>query len=155
MYQACAKIPEPKRRKTTEGEKEENKFFSQQRTNTLNNNPAKILIVGYSPTGGGHTARTLNIVKHALNSGTLPAGSQVWFHVPPHWEGTPRPTLLKTVVSKLVEKNIRVIFAESDKPVYGYLNATTGASNDPEILRRIALHPLRNKERNEKKSFFE
>lgn len=113
----------------------------------------KILIAGYSPTGGGHTARTLNIIEHALKERTLSAGSQVYLHVPPHWEGTQRPSLLENLANKLVGTGIQVRIAESDKPVYGYLDAKTGSSNDPEILKRIALHPLRDKERTEKNNF--
>lgn len=119
----------------------------------VSNDGNKVLIAGYSPTGGGHTARTLNIIYHALKQGSLSAGDQVYFHVPPHWEGTQRPALLENLANKLVETGVQVRIAESDKPVYGYLNAKTGSSNDPEILRRIALHPLRDKERTERNSF--
>ncbi|MBP2199878.1 hypothetical protein [Pantoea cypripedii] len=113
----------------------------------------KILVVGYSPTGGGHTARTLNIVEEALNSGSLPEGSLVFIHVPPVWEGTPRPQLLNALADKLLAKGVQVKFAESDKPVYGYLDAKTGGSDDPEILKRIALHPLRNDDQSGKNQF--
>lgn len=120
---------------------------------SVSNDGNKILIVGYSPTGGGHTARTLNIIEHALKQGELSAGSQVYFHVPPHWEGTQRPALLENLANKLVEMGVQVRIAESDKPVYGYLDAKTGSSNDPEILKRIALHPMRDKEITEKNYF--
>ncbi len=42
----------------------------------------KIIIVGYSPTSGGHTARTLNVVEHALKQGSLSVGSQIYVQVP-------------------------------------------------------------------------
>jgi len=105
--------------------------------------PPTVLVVGYSPTGGGHTARTLNIVEQAMKEGSLPEKSVVVFHVPPHWEGTPRPELLTKLADKLVTNNIDVKFIESEKPVYGYLDPKTGGSDDPKILERIALAPLR------------
>lgn len=95
----------------------------------------------------------MNIIEHALKQGSLSAGSQVYFHVPPHWEGTQIPALLENLANKFVEMGVQVKIAESDKPVYGYLNAKTGSFNDPEILKRIALYPLRDKERTEKNSF--
>lgn len=95
----------------------------------------------------------MNVIEHALKQGELPAGSQVYFHVPPHWEGTQRPALLKSLANKLVEKGVQVRIAESDKPVYGYLDAKSGSSDDSEILKRIALHPLRDKERTEENYF--
>lgn len=113
----------------------------------------QVLVVGYSPTGGGHTARTLNIVTEAVTRGSLKAGDAVVFYVPPHWEGTPRPAILASVAGKLLEKNIRVKFVESEKPVYGYLDKKTGGSDDASILERISLHPLRNAQRNEKNEF--
>lgn len=126
-----------------------------QKIKTVSNSTDRVLIVGYSPTGGGHTARTLNIVDEALTRGSLSAGSQVFFHVPPHWEGTPRPVLLGKLADKLVSQGVDVRLVESDKPVYGYLDEKTGCSNDPEILKRISLQPLRNKEKIGKNSFLE
>lgn len=113
----------------------------------------KVLVVGYSPTGGGHTARTLNIVTEAVAQGSLKADDAVVFYVPPHWEGTPRPAILASVAGKLLEKNIRVKFVESEKPVYGYLDKKTGGSDDASILERISLYPLRNAQCNEKNEF--
>ncbi len=120
---------------------------------TTDHEQNQVLVVGYSPTGGGHTARTLNIVIEAVAQGTLEAGDTVIFYVPPHWEETPRPALLASVAGKLLEKNIRVKFVESEKPVYGYLDKKTGGSDDASILERISLHPLRNTQRNEKNDF--
>ncbi|WP_395489114.1 hypothetical protein ACG1VR_14100 [Cedecea davisae] len=111
----------------------------------VSNDNVKILIVGYSPTGGGHTTRILNVVEYALNQGSLPVGSQVYFHIPPRWESTARPALLKNIANRLVSAGVQVKVTESDKPVYGYLDEKTGSSNDPKILKRIALHPLRDK----------
>lgn len=103
-----------------------------------------VLLVGYSPTGGGHTGRTLNIIDESLNQGTLAENDMVIFYVPPHWEGTKRPAQLSDIAGKLTARNIDVKFIESEKPVYGYLDKTTGGSDDARILERIALHPLRN-----------
>ncbi|QUG76196.1 hypothetical protein GKQ23_14835 [Erwinia sp. E602] len=153
MFHKCISKPDIIKSHKTEGDEKENKNSLLRNLNIVNNNIAKILIVGYSPTGGGHTARTLNVVEHALQRGSLPAGSQVYFHVPPRWEGTPRPALLEILAKTLLSNGISVILAESDKPVYGYLDEKTGSSNDPEILKRIALHPLRDKEKIGKNAF--
>ena len=63
----------------------------------------KVLVVGYSPTGGGHTARTLNIVHQGLEEGHLKEGDCVVFHAPEVWEGQRRAEvgkLMKTLKEK-------------------------------------------------------
>lgn len=144
MY-SCAQI-EAKKRRLEPGPGENTQV-------TAGHEQNQVLVVGYSPTGGGHTARTLNIVNEAVAKGSLKAGDAVVFYVPPHWEGTPRPAILASVAGKLLEKNIRVKFVESEKPVYGYLDKETGGSDDASILERFSLHPLRNAQRNEKNEF--
>ncbi|CNH72552.1 hypothetical protein [Yersinia pekkanenii] len=104
-----------------------------------------ILVVGYSPTGGGHTGRTLDIVRHAIEHGTIDKNYLVILYVPPLWDKKERPEILKTLIEKLLDKSIKVKVIESEKPVYGYLNPETGGSDDAKILERIALQPLRNK----------
>ncbi|MCS2160977.1 hypothetical protein MUU47_07515 [Scandinavium sp. H11S7] len=107
------------------------------------NPSAKFIVVGYSPTGGGHTGRLLNIIEMALEKKALQADSIVMFHIPCPWEGTPRSPLISALAKKLVEHNISVILAESDKSVYGYLNKDTGGSDDAAILKRMSHYPLR------------
>lgn len=125
--------------------------------NKINNmkNTSRALIIGYSPTGGGHTGRLLNVVEHALHHGSLSAGHLVFFHVPAHWENIPRSNMLNRVANKLIAHNVTVKFAECGKPIYGYINKSSGSSNDVETLRRIALHPLRNKKTSPLNHFIE
>ncbi|GLT16652.1 hypothetical protein GCM10007938_04280 [Vibrio zhanjiangensis] len=108
---------------------------------------AKCLVVGYSPTGGGHTSRTLNIVKMALEKNKLPYGSSVIFHVPPAWPETsskksPLTKPLLDLCRLLAVNNIHVILSQCDKPIYGYLTEN-GGSDDPQIMRRLASYPQR------------
>jgi len=113
---------------------------------TSESSEAKILIVGYSPTGGGHTNRTLDIVRMAVERGSIPQNSTVILHLPPKWLNTNRPESLTALSTLLLKNGISVIAAESDKPVYGYLLESTGGSNDSKILERMASYPLRNHE---------
>ncbi|NOH72246.1 hypothetical protein F0225_12990 [Vibrio pectenicida] len=108
---------------------------------------AKCLIVGYSPTGGGHTGRTLNIVKMALEKNKLPHGSSVIFHVPPAWPDTNKGKSafgkpLSDLCRLLSANKVNVILAQSDKPIYGYLTKS-GGSDDTNIMRRLASYPQR------------
>lgn len=115
----------------------------------------KVLVVGYSPTGGGHTARTLNIVQEAISQGSLKNGDAVILYVPPRWEGAQRPEQLTNLSKELTDKFISVKLIESEKPVYGYLDKATGGSDDARILERIALYPLRNEEVDFLKQYFD
>ncbi|CNF47272.1 Uncharacterised protein [Yersinia similis] len=108
---------------------------------TEDSQKTKVLVVGYSPTGGGHTGRTLDIVKYALAQGTLDEYKLVVFYVPPHWEAKDRPKGLNNLAKNILDREIRVKIIESEKPVYGYLNED-GSSNDAKIIIRIALQPL-------------
>ncbi|MBS1204012.1 MAG: hypothetical protein H6R25_911 [Proteobacteria bacterium] len=112
-------------------------------TDFIRNQAAKLIIVSFSPTGGGHTARLLNIIEMALNKGAISKGSVVLFHLPCRWEGNPRSALISTLATKLTNKYIKVLMAESDKSIYGYLKKETGGSDDASILQRVARFPLR------------
>lgn len=104
---------------------------------------AKIMVVGYSPTGGGHTARTLNIVQHAINSGELGEGSTVVFSVPEKWGTRPRvPPQMINLAEGMRQRGINVLVVGADKSVKGFLKAS-GASDDAEIIRNIADQPRR------------
>lgn len=105
----------------------------------------KLLIVGYSPTGGGHTGRLLQIIDHALLQDTLSKDSIVIFHAPPAWENIQRRGELQTLANKLVGLGIHVLLTESTKAVYGYLDDNTGGSDDAKILERLASNPLRHR----------
>ncbi|AYN27492.1 hypothetical protein D8682_11195 [Buttiauxella sp. 3AFRM03] len=110
----------------------------------ISNPSAKLIIVSYSPTGGGHTARLLNIISMALEKKSIPEDSIVMFHVPCPWEGTPRSPLVANLAKTLINRQINVWIAESDKSIYGYLNKETGGSDDASILQHITRFPQRN-----------
>lgn len=105
------------------------------------NEANKVLVVGYSPTGGGHTARTFSIIDQACNDHHIGKGDTVIFTCPPAW-GSSQNRELDNIVSRLSNRNINVILTASDKTVYGYLNPE-GSSNDPQIIANFAKYPKR------------
>ncbi|KAB8065250.1 type 1 periplasmic-binding domain-containing protein [Janthinobacterium violaceinigrum] len=109
---------------------------------TMLNKSETILVVGYSPTGGGHTGRSLDIVQEALNEGSLKDGDTVILHVPSKWNGKERPDSLEVLAKQLKDKNINVIVAAATKSVQGFLRED-GTSDDPRILTDFANSPLR------------
>lgn len=100
----------------------------------------KILIVGYSPTGGGHTGRTFSIIDTAIVNGHLKSGDTVVLHCPPIWEKMDRRDI-DNLTTRLQRNGINVVLALADKTVYGYLDPKTGGSLDSEIVRRFATYP--------------
>lgn len=110
--------------------------------NTRDREDAVFLMVGYSPTGGGHTGRTLDIIDIALNDNNLKEGDTAIFHVPSIWNDKPRPSQLDSLAQKMQARGITVVMAEADKSVHGYLKPD-GSSDDPKILERFALLPKR------------
>jgi hypothetical protein len=114
---------------------------------TVASNKKKVMVVGYSPTGGGHTDRTLDIVKAA----DLPEGSAVVLHVPEKWDHKERPKSLNDLGLYLEGKKIKLIAAEADKSVYGYLikkedgkeGMEIGGSNDGNIIERSSTYARR------------
>lgn len=106
------------------------------------NKSETILVVGYSPTGGGHTGRSLDIVQEALNEGSLKENDTVILHVPSKWNGKERPDSLEVLAKQLKDKNINVIVAAATKSVQGFLRED-GTSDDPRILTDFANSPLR------------
>lgn len=105
----------------------------------------KVLVVGYSPTGGGHTARTLNIIHQGLEDGHLKEGDCIVFHAPEVWEGQRRPEVTK-LITALKDKGVNIVVARADKSVYGYLNKKTGGSDDRKILKKLSMFPKRGDE---------
>lgn len=104
---------------------------------------AKVLLVGYSPTGGGHTARTLNIVRAAIESGQLGEGSTVVFSVPEAWGTRPKvPPQMVDLAQNMRDRGINVLAVGADKSVKGFLKPS-GASDDPEIIRNNSNQPKR------------
>jgi hypothetical protein len=104
---------------------------------------AKVLVMGYSPTGGGHTGRTLDIVQQALAEGTIGTHSTVILHVPSKWNNQARPSALDALAQAAKAKGVTlVVCGEADKSVQGYLK-DSGASDDAKILGRFAQLPNR------------
>ena len=99
-------------------------------------NAAKVVVIGYSPTGGGHTARTFSIIDSAFQNHYLKRGDTVVLHCPPIWEGANRRDI-DTFTERFQKCGLNVVLTLADKTVYGYLDSHTGASNDSEIIRRI------------------
>ena len=107
--------------------------------NTINTPNAKILVTGYSPTGGGHTDRMLNVIDKAIvEADHLPANSTLIIHVPEAWDGKPRAGSLETLAAKAQANNINVIALDADKSVIGFLDKTTGGSDDGSLVTRFA-----------------
>ncbi|NVE00144.1 hypothetical protein HUX62_19185 [Massilia sp. BJB1822] len=118
-------------------------------SNVLKNSAEKgnILVVGYSPTGGGHTGRSLNIVHKALKENKLDKNSTVILHAPSKWMGKKdRPQDLAKLTVALQEKGVNVILAEATKSVQGYIRPD-GSSDDPEILKGLSKAAQRTGER--------
>lgn len=104
---------------------------------------SKVLVIGYSPTGGGHTGRIFSIIEQAIEDGHVNKEDVLIFHCPPKWENTDRPELNR--ITTILEKNgIHVVFTLADKSVYGYLKKD-GSSDDGKILERFASYPQRSK----------
>jgi hypothetical protein len=102
---------------------------------------ASFLAVGYSPTGGGHTGRTLDIVQHALDEGSLKRDSTVILYAPIPWNNNPRSPKLDALAANLTQRGITVVMAEADKSVMGFLKQ--GQADDAKILHRMATLPQR------------
>lgn len=101
-----------------------------------------ITVFGYSPTGGGHTARTLNIIREAVDKGKITEGSVVVFHLPEKWLGKERPGMLRDLANYLTKHGVNAIFAEAEKSVLGFFNAD-GSSDSPRISEHFAMQPTR------------
>ncbi len=100
---------------------------------------APVLVLGYSPTGNGHTPRCLNVAVMAADKASLVPGSVVVLHVPQKWTGKDRPKDLVAFANYVRNKGINVINLEADKSVQGFINEVTGESLDAPIIHRQAL----------------
>lgn len=108
----------------------------------------KMLFVGLSPTGGGHTDRTINIIKQAAGNETLNQlpklgeGSTVVMHVAELWSNKTRSGI-ENLAKFLAEKKINLVAVEDDKSVVGYLQEG-GQSDDVQIVDRLSTQARRN-----------
>ncbi|AEG94112.1 hypothetical protein [Ramlibacter tataouinensis] len=102
-----------------------------------------ILACGYSPTGGGHTARCLDVIQASIDKGHVKPGSTLIFNVPQIWEGKPRSKQqLDKIAAHAKAQGIEVLLVQADKSVMGYLKPS-GASDDAKIIDRFAKHAAR------------
>lgn len=106
------------------------------------NEDAKLVMFGYSPTGGGHTGRTLNILEEWVKDKEFKKGDVLVAHVPSIWNGKPRPKQLADLARNLKNEGVTVLLLEAEKSVHGVLNED-GSSKDEAILDRIAQMPRR------------
>lgn len=116
--------------------------ISQALAHVRDNEDAKLLMFGYSPTGGGHTGRSITILEESLKEGDFNRGDVVVVHVPSVWNNRPRPGQLAALAEDLGKAGVTVLLAEAEKSVQGYLRPD-GGSDDPKILERIAMMPKR------------
>jgi hypothetical protein len=107
-----------------------------------NNPKARILVVGFSPTGGGHTKRCLEVVRKAVESGELAPGSTVVMQVPQKWQGNKRSPELNELAKNLLANKINLLNFGADKSVQGFLNPD-GSSDDAQLVQRFAMLPRR------------
>lgn len=106
------------------------------------NKDGKVLMFGYSPTGGGHTGRTLNILEESLKNKEFKEGDVVIAHVPSKWNGKERPAQLASLAKSFSDIGATVLLVEAEKSIHGFLK-DDGSSDDPAILNRINLMPKR------------
>lgn len=108
----------------------------------------KIIILGYSPTGGGHATRALEIVIQALRDGHLKKDDVIILHLPNIHNAAPKfnPGLapIDRAAKKLSIHGIHVLMAITDKAIIGYLD-NEGCSDNAEILKNFADYPYREK----------
>lgn len=110
--------------------------------NVKNHDDAKVLMFGYSPTGGGHTGRTLNILEESLKARVFKKNDVVFANVPSIWNNKPRPAQLGALLASFKQAGVEVLMVEAEKSVHGYLK-DDGSSDDVSILHRMAMHPWR------------
>lgn len=124
----------------------------------------KVLVLEYSSTGGGHTARsldpilqathtpeehaarTLDSVAAAVDTGKLCPGDCVVIAAPPRWvqdlDGG-RVGGLHNKIKELEDKGLNVIVKQSDKTITGVYQSN-GDSDNVAMLRDFVYKPMRN-----------
>ena len=110
----------------------------------------KIVILGYSPTGGGHATRALEVVIQALRDEHLKKDDVIIFHLPNIHNAAPKfnPGLapIDRAAKRLTIRGVHVLMVVADKAVVGYLN-NGGCSDNAEILKNFAAYPYRERAR--------
>lgn len=108
-------------------------------------NAEKVLVMEYSSTGGGHTARSLDPVLLAAREGAYKAGDCVVVLAPPRWESDRNGGKVNTLHDKadaLRDLGLAVIVKQSDKTVTG-LYQPNGDSDNVRMLRDFVDKPKR------------
>lgn len=105
-----------------------------------------MLVLEYSSTGGGHTARSLDPIIKAHQDGTLQAGDSVVVLAPPRWPEDEDGKQIKTLhqkVAALKKLGLNVILKQSDKTVTG-IYMPEGPSDNVAMLKDFVYKPNRN-----------
>lgn len=112
----------------------------------------KIVILGYSPTGGGHASRALEIVIQAVRDEHLKKDDVVILHLPNIHNAEPKfnPGLapIDRAAKRLNLRGVHVLMAITDKAVIGHLD-NEGCSDNAQILKTFADYPYRAKARHQ------
>ncbi len=106
----------------------------------------KVLVLEYSSTGGGHTARSLDPIIKARQDGTLKEGDSVVVLAPPRWPEDEDGKQIKTLHQKVADlkaKGLNVILKQSDKTVTG-IYMPEGPSDNVAMLKDFVYKPNRN-----------
>ena len=127
-----------------------NRIFNRDEVRALTQSH-RVLVLEYSSTGGGHTARSLDPILRAVEKGTLKGGdeggSMVIILAPPRWPSDVAGSQINTLhnyVDKFREKGLKVILKQSDKTVTG-IYKQGGASDNVAMLRDFVYKPQRDK----------
>jgi hypothetical protein len=124
-----------------------NATFDAEETRSLRKS-AKVLVVEYSSTGGGHTDRCLLPVKEAVANGTLANGDSVVLLAPPRWQHDVHGGHVTKLHARAMEMRLlglNVILKQADKTVTG-LYKEGGASDNVAMLRDFVYKPWRGPE---------
>ena len=110
----------------------------------------KVLVLEYSSTGGGHTARSLDPIKQALKDGTLKKGDCVVLLAPPRWPSDFRGDRVDKLHKYAADigaaaTGVNVIIKQSDKSVTG-IYKPGGASDNVAMLKDFVYKPRRDVE---------
>lgn len=105
----------------------------------------KVLVLEYSSTGAGHTARSLDPIIEARRARTLKEGDSVVILAPPRWPEDDQGKQVDTLHQKIAALEglgLKVILKQSDKTVTG-IYQPTGASDNVAMLKDFVDKPNR------------
>jgi hypothetical protein len=108
----------------------------------------RVVVLEYSSTGGGHTARSLDPLKKAIQDGTLGAGDCVVIAAPPRWQHDADGGKVRTLHAKAGELRalgVTVLIKQADKTTTG-LYMANGDSDNVAMLKDFVYKPQRQAE---------